>query len=147
MARINPDSIKIKKMYKKIQCIHFFPNVSFQRLSSYTTQKQYQRKIYIFTEAATRGVLYKKVFLSILENLQEKHLCRSLCFIKVAAFRLVTLLKKDSGTDVFLWRFVKILRTRFLQNTSEWVLLSLTCIWTSCFSLEKVPEAAVCRCK
>ena len=41
----------------------------------------------ICTEAATGGVLQKKVFL-------EKHLCWSLFFIKVAGFRSATLLKK-----------------------------------------------------
>ena len=48
------------------------------------------------TEAATRGVLCKKVFLG-------KHLCQSLFFNnKVAGLRPETLLKRDCGTGVYL---------------------------------------------
>ena len=43
-------------------------------------------------EAATRGVLCKKVFLEILQNSQENTYANSLCFNKVA--RPATLLKK-----------------------------------------------------
>ena len=41
----------------------------------------------------------------VLRNLTEftgKHLCQSLSFNKVAGLRPATLLKKDSGTGVFL---------------------------------------------
>ena len=36
------------------------------------------------SEAATRGVLYKKLFLEISYNSQENHLCQGLFFNKVA---------------------------------------------------------------
>ena len=38
-------------------------------------------------EAATGGVLLKKVFLEISQNSQQKHLCQSLFFNKVAGLR------------------------------------------------------------
>ena len=68
--------------------------------------------VYLFLEAATEGVLYKKGFLkisqysqAILAILAYKHLCWSLFLIKLQAFRLNFLLKRDSRTGVFLWIF------------------------------------------
>ena len=51
-----------------------------------------------------------------------KHLFQNPLFNKVAGLRLK---KRDSATGVFLWIFVKFLRTPFLQNTSGWLLLLL----------------------
>ena len=42
----------------------------------------------------------KKVFLEILQNSREKHLCQSLYFIKVAGLQLYQ--NRDSGTGAFL---------------------------------------------
>ena len=47
-----------------------------------------------------------------------KHLCRSLCFNKVAGLRPATLLKKRLWHRCFLVNFLKILRKPFQQNTS-----------------------------
>ena len=59
------------------------------------------------TEAATGGVLLKKVFLKISHNSQENICVRVSFLIKL----------QDSGTGVFLWILQKFLRAPFLQNT------------------------------
>ena len=48
-------------------------------------------------------VFYKKAALEDFEILTGKYLCWSLFLIKLQAFRLATLLKRDSDTGVFLW--------------------------------------------
>ena len=68
-------------------------------------------------EAATRGVLKKKMFLENSENSQE-NTCGSLFLIRPA-----TLLKKRLWRRCFLVNFTKFLRTTFLQNTSRRLLL------------------------
>ena len=68
------------------------------------------------TDAATRGVLYKKVFLKILQNSQE-NTCTSLFFHKVAGLRPTTLSKKRLWHGCFTVNFVKFLRTPFLHRT------------------------------
>ena len=54
-----------------------------------------------FQEAATRGVLCKKVFLKILQHSQENTCARASLLIKLQAAP-VTLFKKGCGTGVFL---------------------------------------------
>ena len=45
----------------------------------------------------------------------RKHLCRSLCFSKFVGFQSLTLLKRDSGEDIFLpVNFKKLFKTSFL---------------------------------
>ena len=53
----------------------------------------------------------------------EKHLCQSVFFKKVEDFRPVTLSKKRLWHRYFLVTFAKFLRTPFLQNTSERLIL------------------------
>ena len=77
-------------------------------------------------EAATRGVLWKKVLLEILQNSQENTFAK-VSFNKVAGLRPATLLKKRLLHRCFPMNFVKFLRTTFLQNTS--VLLLLDVVW------------------
>ena len=74
--------------------------------------------IHLYTEAATRDVLWKKVFLEISQNL-----CQNLFFNEFAGLRPATLLKKKLWHRCFPVNFVKFLRTRFLQNTSGPLLL------------------------
>ena len=52
-----------------------------------------------------------------------KHLCQSLFFNKDANLRPATLLKKRLWHRCFSVKFTKILRTPFLQNTSERLLM------------------------
>ena len=51
------------------------------------------------------AVLCKKLFLEILQNLQEKYLCRSLFLIKLQAWSLQIYWKFNSNIGVFLWIF------------------------------------------
>ena len=67
------------------------------------------------TEATTRGVLSKKVFLKISQNSQE-NTCARVSF-------LITLLKKRLWHRCFLVNFAKFSRTPFLQNTCARLLL------------------------
>ena len=63
-------------------------------------------------EAATRGVLWKKVFLEVSQNSQEK-----------TCAKVSLLLKKRLWHRCFPVNFVKFLRTPFLQNSSGRLLL------------------------
>ena len=56
---------------------------------------------FTFPEAGTRGVLLKGVLRNFTKS-TGKYLCPRLFFNKVAGLRPATLLKRDSGTDVFL---------------------------------------------
>ena len=59
------------------------------------------------------------------ENFANCHfLCQSLFFNKVAGLRPATLLKKSLWHRCFLVKFAKFLRTPFLQNTFEQLLLN-----------------------
>ena len=62
-------------------------------------------------------VFYKKGVLKNFTKLTGKYLCQSLLINKAPAHRLQLYQKRDSGTGVFLVKFVKFLKTPFLQNT------------------------------
>ena len=47
-------------------------------------------------------VFYKKGVLKIFKEDIGRHLCQNLIFNKAAGLRMATLLKRDSGTRVFL---------------------------------------------
>ena len=68
------------------------------------------------TEAATRGVLLRKVVLRNFTKFTGKHLCQSLLFNKVAGLRPATLLKKWLWHKCYPVSFMKFLRTTFSQN-------------------------------
>ena len=55
-----------------------------------------------YLEAATGGFFIKKAALKNFAIFTGKQLCWSLFLIKLQAFRLATLLKRDSNTGVFL---------------------------------------------
>ena len=63
-------------------------------------------------EAVNQSCSVKKFFLKVSQNSRE-NTCASLFFNNVAGLRPVTLLKKDSGTGVFLWSLGKFLTTLF----------------------------------
>ena len=75
----------------------------------------------VSSEAATGGVLGKKVFLEILQNSQD-----STCN-KVAGLSPATLSKRRLWQRCFPVSFAKFLRTPFLQDTFGRLLLSLWC--------------------
>ena len=77
------------------------------------------RKKKLDTEATTRGVLSKKVFLKISQNSQE-NTCARLSFLiklQVLGLRPAALLKKKLWYRRFPVNLAKFLRTTFLQNT------------------------------
>ena len=57
----------------------------------------------IFIQNQSPGCSMKKGVLKNFTKFTGKHLCQSLFFNKVAGLRPATLLKRDSGADVFLW--------------------------------------------
>ena len=83
--------------------------------------------IFFDSEAATRGVLSKKVFLEISQNSQENTRARVSLFNKVAALRPATLLKKRLWHRCFPVNVAKFLKSPFLEDTSVRLLLYLHC--------------------
>ena len=81
------------------------------------------RKLIFTSEAVARRCSVKKCVLRNLTKLTGKHLCQSLFFSKVAGFGPVVLLKKRLRHRCFPVKFVKFLRTPFLQDTSGRLLL------------------------
>ena len=63
-----------------------------------------------------------EVFLNFFANFTGKHLCWSLFFTKLQAFRPATLLKIDSYTSVFLWN-LRNSEERLFWRTYERLLL------------------------
>ena len=59
---------------------------------------------WILSEAATEGVLLKKGALENFANFIGKHLYRNLFLIKLQAISPATSLKRDSNTNVLLWK-------------------------------------------
>ena len=76
-------------------------------------------------EAATRGVLWKKVLLEISQNSQENTGARGLFFNKFASLKPAILLKKRLSYRCFPLNFAKFLRAAFSQNTSGQLLLDV----------------------
>ena len=76
--------------------------------------------------SSTRRCSIGKDVLKNFAKFTRKHLCRSLFFNKVAGLRPATLLKRDSGTVVFLWilrNFQEHLLYRTLLDDCFYVLL------------------------
>ena len=89
------------------------PNVSyFRNNSSINTHSQKQH-----IEAATGGVLYKKVFLEISQNSQENTCARVSFLIKLQASSL-QFIKKETLAQVFSCEFCEISKNTFLHRTS-----------------------------
>ena len=86
----------------------YFPGTFFLYIYNCIAATQISRNNCIFSEAATGGVLWIKVFLEISQNSQE-NTCVSF---------LIKLLRKRLWHRRFSVNFAKFLRTRFLQNTS-----------------------------
>ena len=72
----------------------------------------FPRKFMDFSEAATGGVLWKKLFLKILQFSQES--CRP-----------ATLLKTHSNTGAFLWILRKFQEHLFQRTSAQWVAVSV----------------------
>ena len=72
-------------------------------LCSQTWLKSNRSLVNIFIQNQSPGCSMKKGVLKNFPKFTGKHLCQSLFFNKVAGLRPATLLKRDSGADVFLW--------------------------------------------
>ena len=69
----------------------------------------------IFAEAATRGVLWKKVFLEISQNSQENTCVRASFLIKLQA-QACNFIKKETLTQVFPYEFCEISKSTFFTE-------------------------------
>ena len=74
-------------------------------------------------EAASGGVLYKKLFLKISQYSQEKTYIGVSLFNKVAGFQACTFIKKRLYHRCFLVNITKFLRMPTWKNICEWLLL------------------------
>ena len=81
-------------------------------------------------EAATGGVLWKKLFLKISHNSQET-ICVEVSFNKVAGLLACIFIKKRLQHRFFLVNIAKFLRTPILKNSCERLLLEK--VWFSEF--------------
>ena len=81
-----------------------------------------------YTEAATRGVPWKKVFLKISQNSQENTCTRASFLIKFERLRLqfYNFIKNETLAQVFSCEFCETFKNRFLQNTSGRLLLTIS---------------------
>ena len=89
-------------------------------------------KFLIFSGAATRGILWKKMFLEISQNAQEKTCARVSFFNKVAGLSQIYFAVNLA---------TRFLRTPFLLNTS-WRLLLYFVTW----EMKKVTRSSYRRC-
>ena len=78
------------------------------------------------TRSSHRGCSVGKGVFRNFAKFTRKHLCQSLFLNKIAGLRPAALLKKRLRHRYFLVNFEKFLRTPFLRNTSERLLLYLT---------------------
>ena len=74
-----------------------------------------------------------EVFLKCFANFTGKHLCWSLSFTKLQAFRTATLLEIDSYTSVFLWN-LRNSEEHLFWRKSEWLPLCINYFITYWFS-------------
>ena len=103
---------------------YFFIKLYYSSCSTFISSLNFQHCCFSFTEAATRGVLYKKGVLKNFAKFTGKHLCQSLFLIESQA-PPGTLLKRRLWHRCFPLNFAKFLRIPFLQNTSERLPLQL----------------------
>ena len=91
----------------------------FQRgCCAWKSEKPKCTAVYFWTEAATRGVLYKMLFLKF-RNIHRKTPVLDSLFNKLQAWRTdLFLLKRGSNTDFFLW-ILRNLLEHLLWRTSE----------------------------
>ena len=96
-----------KRFFRITSAFSYFP-------SSVPIREYTEQQTAFWPEAATRGVLWKKVFLEISQNSQENTCARVSCLTKLQRL----------WHRCFPVNFAKFLRTRLLQKTSGRLLLS-----------------------
>ena len=89
-------------------------------------------------------MFYKKGFLKNVAKFTTKHMYKSLFLRKLLA-QPSTLLKSDSGTDVFLWNFAKFLRTSFFMEHLWWLFLHFWLLRTLQFNYLKAVLNTYCH--
>ena len=92
----------------------------YSRVSQYPTQKD---KFLKSIEAVAQRCSVRKGVLRNFTKFTGKHLWQSLFFNKVAGLRPATLLKKRLWHRCFPVKFAKFLRTPFLTEHLQWLLL------------------------
>ena len=85
-------------------------------------------------------VFYKKDVFRNFAKFKGKHLCKSLFFNKVAGLRPATLLKKRLWHRYFPVNFAKFLRTPFLTEYLQWLLLTISRELNNCKKCKKCKE-------
>ena len=98
-------------------CIKYYWPISFQ--SFFPRIFSNDIVVVYFIQKQPTKVFYKKGFLKTLATFIWKRKCQSLSFNKVVGLRPAILLKRDTGTCIFLWNLSKFLRKLFLQNTNS----------------------------
>ena len=84
------------------------------------------------TEAATGAVLRKKVFLKILQNLQEST-CARVCFLIKLQASASNFIKKKTITQVFFYEFFEIFKNTFLIKHLYFQILNSTLLFRKFF--------------
>ena len=96
--------------------------------------------LYKMQKQSARGVLKN------LTKFTGKHLCWSLCSVKLQVFRPATLLKKRLQYRCFPVNIAKLLRTRILKNIFDRLLLKcISCVKCKTEDLKLKTAGCVCR--
>ena len=88
---------------------------------------------FLIVAAATRGVLWKKVFLKISQNSRENTFATVSFLIKLQACNFI---KKETLAQVFSHEFCKISRIPFLKEHLCWLLLYLMFLLSWCIQIQ-----------
>ena len=114
-----------------ISCLHLLHNI-FTNLSplwiflyKYFSSWEILRNYSTIFRSSHRICSIKKAIFKHFVIFTGKHLCRGLFFNKLQAIRCVTLLKRDSYTDIFLWMLGNLLEDLL------WRTLANDCIFGS----------------
>ena len=89
----------------------------------FSMKKFYLKNTFLTAEAVVRRCSKKKVFLGILQNLQENNCAKESFLIKLQAPTPATLLKKTLWHRCFPVNFAKLLRISFFTEHLWWLLL------------------------
>ena len=104
----------------------YWSYIDFYTIITYYLHLQFTLTYYLHWQSR-RSRIHKQppeVFLIFFANFTGKHLCWSLFFTKLQAFRPATLLKIDSYTSVFLWN-LRNSEEHLFWRTSERLLLCI----------------------
>ena len=92
----------VTRFIKKLFNYLVFLNIFFKKICQARQCRVTPHCLYLDSKNSHQRCTVKKSVLRNFAKFIGKHLCQSLFFNKVAGLRPVTLLKRDSGTGVFL---------------------------------------------